>query len=51
LRCLRPHRAAKIVIMPLGGGCSKHGFGRTPGFGWASLGLPQGNVKDWHFVA
>ena len=26
--------------------CSKLGFDRALGFGWASLGLPQGNVKD-----
>src|SRR5580693_8282982 len=26
--------------------CSKPGLDRTLGFGWASLGLPQGNVKN-----
>ena len=34
------------AIMPSAVECSKPGLDRTLGFGWASLGLPQGNVKN-----
>jgi hypothetical protein len=33
------------------GGVLQVGLDWALGSGWASLGLPQGNVNDWDFVA
>ena len=41
----------KTPIMPWAVECSKLGFDWASGFGWASLGLPQGNVKNGDFIA
>jgi len=39
-------RIEDTAIIFLGGGCSKLGVDRALGFGLASLGIPQGIVKN-----
>jgi hypothetical protein len=42
--------ALLLLLFPSGGSALSWlglGFGSI----WASLGLPQGNVNNWHFVA